>query len=766
VRPNSLIELKTLDRAFLPANSTNNEKHKTPVVSFNTSQRSILLRGPRYIVNFCKSFLERDLDAIRSSRPLIYLNNSSTKRRLDPNDHLRTDFKMPAEPRRSVRNSNKVFTVRKDEDAYLIDLWMKKILPSLFKILDESIGNEYSASLVREGSSEQSAIAVVRIESPQIPTSTTREDILQQLDKSCGIILAESGIEVRFSAGSLMLLAGKRSRRNIANTDDKRELPFHTRYWKYPGMGASIGLLCTEEEFATLGCYVEVDKQTYIMTINHLIEKSYRKLESGVEDKHTLTSPALAKVKTMRKDIGHLLSTLEGDMAAEFRKFFKDQELPMTDRINLPKEMLEIRRKQIFVSEFASELKRDKKDFKIGSLAHQCKSDGTAPLCTEHSNVASDLSVYSALDLQPAEMCHRMDWALFKSDTRTGANRHRYRYNPADGTTDYFPVEKDHGEGDICQETCIVESNEKVYFVGQTSGRLTGEINATLRAVNYQGRKTLEHHIVMAAEQKKTGKDYAGDSGAVILRISDDKLVGQVWGCYNNEVVFTPIRTVFADIKATLQAGFVDLPKVGEDATPNDVLLISGTESEVEKQRPFKSSDLVLPPLKKEEADKESQLLAASILESFKRKSWIGTDFAKSTAKNDKCTSPVPSLSSSRSPSPLSMPPSPSPGYRNLATVTDTAKDSLVLISEENFSFRTRESSQDCTSDDEDGEGYFVMQDLSMVSKLPVTHLFDQTRKDPVRYCSYPGIRPARLLRSVGTWPINASEGWDSVSKR
>jgi hypothetical protein len=723
-----------------------------------------MLRGPPYVINFCKAFLEEDLQAIRSSKPLLYLDTIRTKVRLGAKDHLRSDFQSPTAPRRSFRNSNKVFAVRKDEDAYLLDLWMKKILPSLFKILDESIGSEYSASLIREGTSEQSAVAVVRIESPKVPTPPTRDDILQQLDKSCGVILADSGIEVQFSAGSLVFLSGFRPRRNNTATDDKRELPFHTRYWKYPGMGASIGLLCTEEEFATLGCYVEVDKQKYILTIDHLIEKSYRKLESGIEDKLTLTSPALAKVKKMKEDLEHLLSSLGGDMAAEMRKIFADRPISMTDLDPLPKEMLEIRRKQTFVSEFVEELKKDKEDFKIGSLAHQCESNGTARLCTEHSTVASDLSEYSELELQPAEMCHRMDWALFKADTRAGTNRHRYRYNPNDGTTDYFPVNKEHGEGDICQETCIVESNEKVYFVGQTNGRLTGEINAALRAVVYRGRKTLEHHIIISAEQKKKAKEYGGDSGAVVLRISDNKLVGLVWGCFNDELIFTPIGTVFADIKETLKANDVRLPKVQEDPTPNEALLISGTESELEWKRPFKSSDIVLPELSKEASERESRLIAASILECLKSGSMsipkIAIDPPLPITPSDKPFSPVPSLSSSRSPSPMSLPPSPSLSYRDLTAMTSAANDPIVVIQEDISLPRGR--SRERTIEDEDLGGY-IMQSLDMKHELLAPHLLANGSQKPTKRKTYPQIQSRSLRRSLGTWPFNACDPWDRL---
>ena len=102
--------------------------------------------------------------------------------------------------------SNKVFPVRKGRDDWLLGLW-GKILPSLPEILS-LIGNDYSASLIFEGTSEESASAVIRIESPQVPSETTRDCILQLLDKSYGVDLAVSGIEVRFSSRSVELLAG------------------------------------------------------------------------------------------------------------------------------------------------------------------------------------------------------------------------------------------------------------------------------------------------------------------------------------------------------------------------------------------------------------------------------------------------------------------------------------------------------------------------------------------------------------------------------
>lgn len=740
-----------------------------PVISFNTSQKSIMLRGHPNQIYLCKAFLNVNLQEIRSSRPLAFLDSASTNRRLGAKDHLRTDFRSPISPERKPSSTNKIFAVRKGRDSVLLHLWMKKILPSLLKLLDEAIGREYSASLIREGISEESANAVVRIESPQVPAKATRSYILQQLDKSCGFILADNHIAVEFSPGSLELLAGHRTPpNNEAFPDDKRELPFHTRYWKYPGMGASIGLLCTEEEFATLGCYVEVDKQKFILTVDHFIEKSYRKLRSGIDDRRTLTSPALAKVKKMKEELGHLLSCVEGEMQAVIRDLLGDRPVLPEDLDPLPKDLSEVCRKHSFTSEFVEELEKDEEDFRIGSLAHKCKSNSTAPLSMEHSNLAADLGAYSEFNI---EMCHRMDWALFTVDERAGANRHRYRHNLDDGTTDYFPEDKENGEGEICQETCIVESNEKVYFVGQTNGRLTGEINAALQVVAYGGRKTLEHHIIISAEQKKRGKEYGGDSGAVVLRVSDNKLVGIVWGCFKDDPIFTPIRTTFADIKKTLNAEDVCLPRVQKSPAPpapvaastaSNTLLISGSESEVEPQRPFKSSDIVLPELTKEAAEKESRLLTARILEMFKSRSIDTSKITNATTlptttPRERPSSPVPSLSFSPSPSPNLTLESPV-NDRGLTIMVRAANEPIVVNQEDIDSPSFTRGNRDERGD---FDRYFN-QKLDLKYKLSIPFILTNGNQNHGKRKSYPQL-PYPRPRHSSTWPFRACDPWDKM---
>src|SRR5271170_4037967 len=105
---------------LLPATLANSKKQEMPVISFNTTQKLIMLRGHPNLINLCKEFLKVNLQAIRSSRPLAFLDSASTNKRLGAKDRLRTDFRSPLTPRGSSSNPGKIFAVRKGRDASLL----------------------------------------------------------------------------------------------------------------------------------------------------------------------------------------------------------------------------------------------------------------------------------------------------------------------------------------------------------------------------------------------------------------------------------------------------------------------------------------------------------------------------------------------------------------------------------------------------------------------------------------------------------------------
>jgi hypothetical protein len=109
---------------------------------------------------------------------------------------------------------------------------------------------------------------------------------------------------LQFSKGSLTILAGPTCPPEPAESDDQLQVDDDSdflhfrRYWKYPGMGASIGMLCTRKTSGTLGCYIVGDGQLYLLAVKHLVEMS-RSYHDNADDKQKVTSPALLDVDQM-----------------------------------------------------------------------------------------------------------------------------------------------------------------------------------------------------------------------------------------------------------------------------------------------------------------------------------------------------------------------------------------------------------------------------------------------------------------------------------
>ena len=681
-----------------PASTASDARQSTvPSLSFNISQRSIKLHGPIDLIMAYTVLLKRDLSLIGSSAPIGNFSALSTDQRLENESRDFPGTWAQADPARSAANAKvpfNTFAMRKTQDPDELKLWMNQILPSLFDILDDAIGGDYSVSFVREGATEQTSTAVIRIESLAMPAQITKKDIRQTLDRKCGISLEARGIRLRFLRDALRLLSGKDPTdpkdEEDSNTDlDQQDLPWHARYWESPGMGASVGLFCTDEEFATLGSYIEVDDETYILTVDHFISESYLKVVDGVKDRLTLTSPALAKVKSMKRNLEAMHGSLEGKLKAEAVSAFPQGEVTKEGLENLPSN---IRSNILKTSSYCTglkiwlnELKKDRIDFRIGSLIHRCDSNDTAALCESSSSIGFDHSTHleaihrhrldwtlsaplcesssSAVfdhSTHPEEMYrHKLDWALFKVDSRMGTNHHRYRYNDEKGGLEYELDVERISPGPTVDETGVVDANAKVYFEGQTSGRVYGEINAALRLVRLDGRKTLEHHIIIDASRMNRATEYygRGDSGAAVLRASDNKLLGIVWACHANQPVFTPIRTIFQDIKKNLNAVEVRLPAVQREEPPealtapitNEATYSSGNEEERPGKRPFR-----LPEVDEFAQAKESERIIQSLgdfTSPFTIDEFLKAINLDSTIVT-RASTPTPSLSESRSSSP------------------------------------------------------------------------------------------------------------------
>jgi hypothetical protein len=98
-------------------------------------------------------------------------------------------------------------TIRSISGKQKLDTWHGTIVPSLPGIFQDVIGDNYSASMVRKGSSEQYCRAVIQIQIPKLPSAIIQNEIRSQILSLLDANLARYNTTVEFSAGSLKLLA-------------------------------------------------------------------------------------------------------------------------------------------------------------------------------------------------------------------------------------------------------------------------------------------------------------------------------------------------------------------------------------------------------------------------------------------------------------------------------------------------------------------------------------------------------------------------------
>jgi hypothetical protein len=603
------------------------------------------LRGPADAINFVKSNLEERLKKVwRNTLKVRAPQPAALSRSVCIESAVSSDH-------RSGRiYLNKVFAIRAKEDGSVVSAWMKHIMPSLPGILANAVGDTYTASLVRLGSSERSSQASIQIQTPFMQSKMNREIIQEAIDAICSENCGHR-IPVRFSTGQMRFLAGSppqnvASDDDDAEEDDEREFPHFKRYWELPGMGASIGLQCSKLVSATLGGYLIVDGTIYMLTVDHFITTS-QKAENAdniaavaENDRHALTSPSLSDVDDMYDD---LLQTLYGNIASfddSFNQQFGNQQISPEDLQSLSERLISLDGEKDYILTVLEELKRDAQEFILGRVAHRCEQ-----------KARESASSQSALpsDSTHAPISHLMDWSLWMvNDNRVGENRHRYRFDSDTATIDFFSEnDNPRGAGDRCQETCNVEPNVRVYYVGRGTGRQSAEVNGAPMLASGNGIISHEWALI-SPDPKPNPKMCAGDSGAWIIRESDNKLVGQLYGWNSGRLLFTPINDVIEDIKETLQVTDVCLPHSQLNPEPPSTTFVC----EVKRPGVRKPKRLILKgfPRSATRVSKNSVNSVTGVNVSSSGPEKVAT--AIHPIGKDRSSSPVPSLVSSDSSSP------------------------------------------------------------------------------------------------------------------
>jgi hypothetical protein len=556
-------------------------------MSFDMEQRLLKITGCKTDTTDFKSILEKLLCHPQRARYISsYIQELS---------NLRCPArKLPKVPKFHQQNQKKIFAMNQTSDFCLVKAWHDTILPFLPKMLSKDLGDNYSAVLVRKGKSERQSRVVINIQSPNKPSKEIKKYISSQILQYEGGLLHQYDIKVDFTTATLSLLAGDGTEDELLedSTDDSQEgeeddeggeYPYLQRYWRRPGMGASIGLQCSDSVSATLGCYIKVDTEIFALTVQHFISKSHCARIAGMSASKTLVSPPQVEVDAMKKSLEQLIRNCEHDIKVAWLAHSGRTEFVQGQGgfETLPERVLELWEKQAYARKDLEELLKQPSHFVLGSIVHQSQSSNSAV------HIAHTQPVGNLIDLEP-----HMDWALSAiNENRKGVNRHRYACDGASGNLDYIDGDVDgYGAGELCYETGPVQPNVPVHFWGQSTGRQRGQISPVKSLVTVDGKSTCEWTIV-TDEQIDIHK-FFGDSGASVIQDGDNKLVGHLWGCNDlGALFFTSIEDIFKDIRKTTNATEVCLPpRPGDQLAPpqpvSNVFKICRTE----KKRPQRIS--------------------------------------------------------------------------------------------------------------------------------------------------------------------------------
>ena len=436
----------------------------------------------------------------------------------------------------------RVYALSPKTNRNIIALWMKSILPALDGILSERLGKTHNASIVRRGQTELEAEPCILVESPKIPDPYTQESIRNAVSELC----CENKhplIRVEFLKGAFQKLNGGREASSEYTRTEEPHIKFNfNRPCAKPGMGASLGLLRSRRVSATLGGYIEISGETYILTSDHFVSKAQE--EDNSEDCPKITSPSRPDLAEMKECLTQTIREVRNKVGLMAAQKYGNQPTEGSEMYNL--ESLSHEEAQNAVNGIKARFEQVNKgheEFVLGEVFRRTTE--------EPRTVMSTLGVTPGVTLS-----HRMDWAICKVNNRVGENRHKYRSNE-DAMADNYIFEEDRvkNPGELCLETCEVTPGARVYYCGQKSGLRRGTVSpapiSTSNRTSLGTTKSQEWAIVAEGGSVQL-ESVEGDSGAWVIRQYDHKLMGQVVAHATGQILFTPIKTLFEDIQHQL----------------------------------------------------------------------------------------------------------------------------------------------------------------------------------------------------------------------
>ena len=468
------------------------------------------------------------------------------------------------EPQPNVQDQSlRIFALDAKRDSDIIQKWERDVLPAIPSILKDTVGSEYSISLLREGFTRQDSSVCVRIQCPIKPTQLNREDvqdaIWEHLSNYTGMLP-----QLRFIEGKTRNLMESLNQKakvgsssgSIIEPESDAQFPHHKSYWPNPGMGGSVGIFGNREVSGTLGGYIRVDSKRYILIAYHLIEEvriqNLLRHDRGGLRSIMLTSPSLADVDELKRYLTHSLRSSN----ARIRKLLSDRGesvLPSDMQVLLESadQLDDETVLQIFLLQQIA--KKNEEDFIVGKLVYW------------------RLNEYRQQSGYPPTL-NRMDWALYETtqEQRVGHNRYRYPRVPGGEELDYNYCNQEGltiGLGDECRGVCSLEPEIPVFYEGRKSGRRRGVINPMRDFFNTRNGLVGEWCFIPEGPSLAYA-DFCGDSGALVLREDTNEAMAMIHGHSENGLRVTPLLDILQDIREVTGASDVRLDEESPQVPP------------------------------------------------------------------------------------------------------------------------------------------------------------------------------------------------------
>ena len=435
----------------------------------------------------------------------------------------------------------------------LVHLWFKDILPALPQILGPILGGIYSAGLVLRGQIAMDAQPCIRIESPNIPASAAQQTVEEEVTTICKRMDHEP-ICIHFTRGSLKSLNGGEQHRH----DDAEECAecqqrrFNlVRPSRRPFMGASIGLLCSKKIVASWGGVVLIQGKNFMLTSDHFVTESQMAAnKDGSGSDGFFTSPSQYDLWEMERNLKQSKRNLDAQTKKMMQETYPNCEISedsLSDPTFFTPDLRATQKKAEDTMKLLDQVTKPPEEYIVGKVYKRS-------LEPRKAKVPRNLAEKLKLQNEKNEVTHFMDWSLCSlssGSSQSVENQHKYR-SSEDAMADEYVDEEERSQdiepGDICHETCDPESGVAVHYVGQGSNHRSGSINIPM-LVRRDSISTYEWSIISADGRDILYPSVAGDSGAWIIRTQDNKIVGQVQAHSNNQVLFTPINVLFADVE-------------------------------------------------------------------------------------------------------------------------------------------------------------------------------------------------------------------------